>query len=141
MEAAMKPVPFIGVVLLVAVGFVGAPAGDGSYENIVKDMLGTLEQITKVLGTIDNQGSADAARPELKKAATKMLDLRKQADEAKQPNKEEKDRLAKEYGPKMAEAVKKLQMQSARVQGIAGGPAALEELAVLKEVKDKKDGK
>jgi hypothetical protein len=69
-----------------------------------------------------------------------MLDMRKQADELKQPTKEEKDRLAKEYAPKFEAAVKKLQMQSARVKGIPGGEAALEELAILKD-KAKKDAK
>jgi hypothetical protein len=69
-----------------------------------------------------------------------MLDLRKQADELKQPSKEEKDRLAKEYAPKFEAAVKKLQMQTARVMGIPGGETALDELAVLKD-KGKKDSK
>ena len=137
----MRPQACVGALLLAVAGLVvaAAPSGEG-YESVVKDMLSTLEQITKVLSTIDNQASADAARPELKKAAAKMLELRKQADEIKQPEKEEKDRLAKEYAPKFETAVKKLQMQSARVKDIPGGEAALEELAVLKD-KGKKDGK
>jgi hypothetical protein len=138
----MKPFQYAGVLLLAAGPLVAAaaPAGEGSYENVVKDMLGTLEQITKVLSTVQDQGSADAARPELKKAAEKMLDLRKQADELKQPSKEEKDRLAKEYAPKFEAAVKKLQQQSIRVEAIPGGEAAVGELAVLKD-KGKKDKK
>jgi hypothetical protein len=142
MEVAMKPHACLGALVLSLAGLVlaAAPSGEGSYETLVKDMLGTLEQITKVLSTIDNQASAEAARPELKKAAAKMLELRKQADELKQPDKEEKDRLAKEYAPKFETAVKKLQMQSARVKDIPGGEAALDELAVLKD-KGKKDAK
>ena len=138
----MRPQACLGTLLLATAGFVfaAAPSGESSYETLVKDMLGTLEQITKVLSTIDNQVSAEAARPELKKAATKMLELRKQSDELKQPDKEAKDRLAKEYAPKFETAVKKLQMQSARVKDIPGGEAALEELAVLKD-KGKKDAK
>jgi hypothetical protein len=139
MEVAMKPLLYAGALVMAAGSFVvaAAPAGEASQEALLKDMLGTLEKITKELSTIQNQGTADAARPELKKAATKMLDLRKQADEVKQPSKEEKDRLAKEYAPKFEAAVKKLQTESARVKGVPGGEAALEELAVLKDTKDK----
>src|SRR5206468_4191610 len=95
-----------------------------SYEDLVKDMLGTVEQITKVLIDIRDEGSANLQRPALKKAAEKMLQLRKQADEFKQPNKAEKDRLAKEYAPKFESAVKKMRDETIRVKGIPGGDEA-----------------
>jgi hypothetical protein len=141
----MKTTVGAGLLLLVLAAFVPAvaPAGEGSYEDLVKNMLGNVEQITKILSTIRDEGSATAAKPQLKETASKLLELRKQADERKQPNKEEKDRLAKEYAPKFEVAVKKLREQTIRVKGIPGGDAALEELAVLKDLKDKdkKDGK
>ena len=100
----MKPSVLFTVVVL---GLCGPrrgrsqPPRDGSYEGLVKDMLDTVDQITKVLVTIKDRECRRAARPELKKSAEKMLDLRKQAAEWKQPNKEEKDRLEKEYAPKL----------------------------------------
>jgi hypothetical protein len=144
MEVAMKLSRSLGAFVVAGSTLLAAAAvaGEGSYENLVKEMLNSVDQMTKVLSTITDQGSADAARPDLKKAAAKMLELRKQAEEWKQPNKEEKDHLAKEYAPKFETAFKKLKEQSNRVRGIPGGEAALEELAVLKDKdKDKKDGK
>jgi hypothetical protein len=134
----MKPAVYAGLVLLTLSTLV-ATAGQGSYEGVTKEMLATLEQINKVLATIKDQDSATAAKPDLKQAATKIVELRKQADEMKQPSKEEKDRLQKEYMPKFEAVFKKLKEESTRVNGIPGGDAALAELAVLKD--KKKDGK
>src|SRR5271154_5747146 len=99
----MKPALLFTAVLLTLGGYVALDpqTGDGSYEGLVKELLGTVESLTKTLQSIKDRDSAEAARPELKKAAAKMLDLRKKAEEWKQPNKEEKDRLAKEYAPKL----------------------------------------
>jgi hypothetical protein len=105
---------------------------DDSYEGIVKDMLVTVDQITKTLLTIKDRDTAEAVRPELKKTAQRMLELRKKADE-KQPNKEEKDRLQKEYAPKFEKAVKQLRDVTAKIKSIPGGEDALEELQILKD--------
>ena len=143
----MKRCWLLGAGILVLAGWLAleAPAGDGSHEGLVKDMLTTLEQITKTLGGVKDADGATAARPELKKAAEKMLALRKQADEAKQPSQAERDRLAKDYGPKFEEAVKLLHKETFRVKGIKNGAEAVAELDVLKDkenpVKEKKDGK
>src|SRR6516164_1352483 len=114
----MKPCLLLGAGLLVLAGWLGlgATAGDGSHEAILKEMLTTLEQITKTLSAVKDRDAAAAARPELKKSAEKMLALRKQADEARQPSKDERDRLVKEYGPKFEEEVKKMRTQSIRVK-------------------------
>ena len=99
-------------------------------------MLGTLEQITKIVMTISDRDSASAARPELKKAAEKMLVLRKKADQLKQPNQEEKNRLEKEYAPRFEGAVKNLRDATVHAKSIPGGEEALTELAILAESKE-----
>jgi len=139
----MKPTVLFGAGLLLLSGLlaVASPAGEQAHERIVKEMLETMEQITKVLTGITNQDSAAAAAPNLKKAAEKMLQLRMEAAELKQPDKAEKDRLAKEYAPKMELAVKEMRKQTIRVKGIPGGDEAVMELAVLNEKKDAKDKK
>src|SRR5262249_3569636 len=107
------------VVLLHAAGL-GGGGGDKPppYETVVKDMLETLGQINMVLTNIKDEPSADAARPELKKAAQRMQTLRKRAREMKQPNKQEKDDLERRYKDKFDEALKKLRSESLRVKGI-----------------------
>lgn len=112
-----------------------------AYEGLLKDMLGTVEEITTILVGITDENTAKDAAPMLKLKAEKMLDLRKKADELKQPDKATKDRLAKEYAPKFEAAVKKLRAESLRVEGIPGGDMAVRELAILKDKKDAKDKK
>ncbi len=113
------------------------------HEEVVKDMLGTFEGILKVLGTVQDEPSANAARPELKKAALRLQDLRKRAAELKQPTKEEKQRLEKAYQGKMDDALKKLRSETIRVRAIPGGAEAVQEIAVAvkKDAKEKQDTK
>jgi hypothetical protein len=141
----MKPSVLCGLGVLLASVCLGLDSRAGErppYETIVKDMLATVEDITDILAAItDKEGSAEAATPKLKTAADKLLQLRKQAAEVKQPDKTEKDRLAREYAPKFELAVKKMREQTIRVKGIPGGDAAVETLAVLNDKKDPKDKK
>jgi hypothetical protein len=145
----MKNTVAIGIGLLGLSGFVLAAQTGDSQEMLVKDMLGTVDQINKILATVKDRETAEMARPDLKKNAEKMLELRKQADKWTEPNKAEKDRLAKEYAPKFEAAIKKLRDESLRVKSIPGGDQAIAELEVLKEnqpdgkkdaAKDKKGG-
>ena len=127
---------------LISASFVGLAAverqaGKDSYESLVKDMLDTIDEITKTLQTIKDRDSAVTAQPQLKKSAEHVLVLRKKAELWKQPNKEEKERLEKEYAPKMEVAVKKLRDASAQVKSVPGGAEAVAELAILADKKDK----
>jgi hypothetical protein len=143
----MKPTLLCGLALLLPCGSLLLPssAGEPAYEDIVKGMLSTVEQITDILGTITalDKSSAEAATPQLKAAADKLLQLRDQANKVKQPSKTEKDRLAKVYAAKFEVAFKKLREQTLRVQSIEipGIDDALRELAKLKEKKEPKDKK
>jgi hypothetical protein len=140
----MKPTVLCGLaVLALSVWLlVETRAGEPMpYERIVKEMLGTLEHISEELSKITNQDTAEAATPKLKSAAEKLLQLRKQAAELKQPDKAEKDRLAREYAGKFELVVKELTKQESRVKGIPGGAEAVKELAILSEKKDAKDKK
>jgi hypothetical protein len=143
----MKPSLLFATVVLGLSGFVvvdqqtGQQAGDGSYEGLIKDMLGTVDHITKTLQTIKDRDSADAARPELKKAAQTMLELRKKAEDWNQPNKDEKERLAEKYAKKLEAAVKQLRDQTIIAKNIPGGEEAVAELGVLKDKSDKEKDK
>jgi hypothetical protein len=107
------------------------------HEEVVKEMLATLEGVVKVLGTILDEPSANAARPELKKAALKLQELRKRAADLKQPTREEKRRLEKAYQGKLDEVLRQLRSETVRVRGVPGGAEAVQEIAVAAS----KDGK
>ncbi|MCI0742344.1 MAG: hypothetical protein L0Y72_25210 [Gemmataceae bacterium] len=118
-----------------------ARAGDKKTEDIVKDMLKTMDSITSTLATIKDQESAKAAKTDLRKAADQWNVLKKKAGDIAPPDKGEKDRLAKQYRMKLEEAQKKLFAEVLRVQGVAGGRDALLEIKSVLAKKDKKDDK
>jgi hypothetical protein len=131
-----------GTVLLTLALLGAGGGGPLSHEAVLKDMLATLERANKALKGIVDEASAEAARPELKKAALRLRDLRKKAREMKQPDKAEKARLEKLYRDKMDDTLKQLRSESIRVKGIPGGAEAVKELAVEAEKKGKgKKGK
>jgi len=101
---------------------------ESSYEALVKDMLATVEEATKTLGTIKDQETADAAGPKLEEFGRKLLALRKQADSLPQPEKDEKDLLELKYRPRFDDALKKLRNESVRVKALPGGDEAVKRL-------------
>jgi hypothetical protein len=119
-------------------------AGEGttpSYESVVKDMLGALEQATKILAGVQDEPSAVAARPELRKVGQRLSALRKQARAMKQPDKKEKERLEQEYRDKFDDVLKRLRLETVRVKALPGGPEVLKEIAVEAEKKAADKGK
>jgi len=114
-----------GLVLFISI----APAGgEPSHEDVVKQMLAGLDKITMTLTTITNEESAEAAKPELRKAAKEWVELRAKVEKLPPPPREEKERLEKEYKEKLVTARKKLVAEQIRVQNIPGGPEALKEI-------------
>lgn len=115
------------VLFLAGVSFAGE--GSARLEDIVRAMLGAIERFTTTLGTIQDEDSAKAAQPILAKGAAEWLSLRKKAENVAPPTREEKEKLEKEFKGKLEEAQKKLFAEIARVQTVAGGNEALQELS------------
>ena len=107
------------------------------HEESVKQMIGQLDTIVGALLKIQDEESAKEATPALKKAAEAWIGARRKAETLPPPEREEKDRLAKLYQPKMEETLKKLYGQATRVQAIPGGREALVEIRAVFEKKDK----
>ena len=112
----------------------GAKAG---FEDIVKQMVQTMDTLTRTLGTIQDEETAKGARPELRKAAEKWHTIKKNAENLPPPSREERDRLAKEYKGKLEEAQKKLFVEVARVALVPGGKDALLEISGVLAKKSK----
>ena len=102
-----------------------------SYEAVVKDMIAATDRLTGVLAAIKDSASAEAARPELKKAAAEFVAVRKLAATLPQPDQKERDRIVKEYQKKLSQAVERFLEERARVGRVPGGRDALQELAAL----------
>ncbi len=117
-----------GLLILTVTGALAA-GGAASHEAVVKELLTTLDGLTTTLRGVKDADTAKAARPELKKAAAAWAAVRKKAEALPPPEPAIKDRLMKEYRPKLDAAVKGLFGQVRRVEDVPGGPAALREIA------------
>lgn len=113
-------------------------AGEGSpYAKTLEQMIGSLDTIGATLRTIEDEDTAMASKPSLKKANDSWVEARTRAAKLEPPDREEKTRLEKLYKPKLEAALKKMFTEIRRVENIPGGKEALKEIAgVLK-----KDGK
>jgi hypothetical protein len=101
---------------------------EGAYEEVVVQTLAALDLMTKILVTVKDAPSAEAARPDLKQAAVKFVEVRKKAEQLKQPDQTQKDLIAKKFEKNMAKAVQQLRAEIRRVQDVPGGLNLLKEL-------------
>jgi hypothetical protein len=125
----------LGVVLLSSAVLA---AQDPTHEEILGKMLGSLEQMGKTLGAINDETTATSARPELKKLADEFRETRKMSETVVPPNPEEREKIAKAWGPKFLQVRKVLEAELARVRRIPGGKETVEELRVVFETSGKK---
>jgi hypothetical protein len=126
----MRPAMTRGVALCLLSGAL-AVAGGPSFEEVLKDMLGTMDKLSSTLAAIKDEAGAKAAVPELRSSADLWVKLRDKAEAMKPPSPEEKERLEKEYKAKMIAAQKKLFGEIDRVKTVEGGKEALKEISTV----------
>ena len=119
----------IGIVLL-AIGFTRA-AQVSPYEQLLKQVLQSVDKVTATLETVKDEESAAAAKPDLRKSAALFIEAKAKGEKMQPPEKDEKVRLEKIYKPKLKESMEKMNTQVTRVQFIPGGKDALKEISVL----------
>src|SRR5437879_9732057 len=103
----MKRRLFGGMLLALACGTLQAGT-NARFEGVLKDLLGTLDKLSGTLTGIRDQETAKAAQPELRKLAGHWQALIRKAEDVAPPNREEKERLEKEYSRKLDDARNKL---------------------------------
>jgi septal ring factor EnvC (AmiA/AmiB activator) len=112
-------------------------SGKTAFDDVVKQMIETMDSLTTTLATIRDEETAKAAVPELRKSAEKWQLVKKKAADLQPPSREEKDRLAKDYKKKLEEAQKKLFAEVGRVSLVPGGRPALMEISSVLDKKKK----
>jgi hypothetical protein len=123
---------WMAVLVALGCGLLPLLAGEESpHESAVKEMLKSLDKLTITLASVKDAETAEAARPELKKAAENWVEVKTKAGKLAPPDKAEKDRLAKEYKGKMDEAIKKFFTEYGRVRGFPAGRAVLMEIKAV----------
>jgi hypothetical protein len=112
-------------------------AQDSAYEGALKEMLEGLDKITMTLSLINSGEAAKEVRDDLKKQVDAWVKLRKKSEESEPPPRPEKDRLAKEYRPKLEMATKKFLAEIERVRRVPGAKETLQELRPVLDYKPK----
>jgi hypothetical protein len=132
-----------GVWLICAFALAGAqpegpPVKELTYEEIVKQTLSSLNQLTKALEPVKDEASAKAALPDVKKAAEQFIAVRKKAEQLKQPDLAAKDELEKKYKKQLVKAVQEFRAKAREIQEVPGSQELLKVLEpVLKPGKKK----
>jgi VIT1/CCC1 family predicted Fe2+/Mn2+ transporter len=86
-----------------------------SYEAVVQEVLTATEQLAAALAKVQDEASAQAARPELQQAVERLLTARRWASKMPQPKEQERDRLIKQYASKLEDAVTRYYQERRRV--------------------------
>jgi len=127
--------PYLAAILVFASA--GLVLAQSAYEDLLKSMLDVLDRTTALLAKAQDTDSAKETTPELKKAAGEFLEVRTKAAKLEPPNREVKDRLAKEYRPKFEESKKKMAAEIARLKRMPGGKEVLSEIRSILEPEKK----
>ncbi len=91
-------------------------SGKDSYEQVVRDMLKSLQAVTKALSDATDAESAAKVKPELEKIMQAQRELAQRIDKLGPRTKEVEDELALKFKGQLEEAVKSLQVQVERLQ-------------------------
>ncbi len=103
-------------------------AGAGKHEAVLQQMVKAFDSMSETLKTVQDDETAKAARPLLKKEATGFVAAREQATKLDPPDKAEKERLAKTWQPKVDAAMKQFFTEVRRVERVPGGREVLLEI-------------
>lgn len=109
---------------------VPARAAD-THESLLEDSIKALTAFSDVLTSIKDKASSETAKPKLKEAAQKMLDLKDRSDKLGEPKGAAKDDLEKKYKGKMEEVVKKLTTEMIRISMLDGGMDIVKDLGEM----------
>ena len=86
-----------------------------THEAVLKNILSTVTKATEALSKVKDADSAKAAKPEVEKINTEMLDLQVRSQKLGKPTDEQTKALEKNYGDKLRSAVKDLTEQADRL--------------------------
>ncbi len=101
---------------------------------MIEQSLELLRGINKTLAAVENRETADAAVPELRKAAKKWHELRKKAEDIPPPDRAEKNRLAEKYKESLVKEERTLRGHIIRLESVTGSQPVLQEITgILKK--------
>jgi hypothetical protein len=112
----------VSLALVLAAGLSGC--GDSSAESAMKDMIAALNGLAESLESVKDDASADAALPQIRKAAQRVAAAAEKLQNQKVTQDEEK-RLGEKYKKELAKAQERL-MRASMSAGMKAPKRALE---------------
>jgi len=110
-------------ILSIIIGCKSEPTRD----SVAAESVDTIEQLVVVLKSIQDEASAQAARPKLKELSDKFRQLQAQEKQLGEATKEQRDEL-KKYDTRNEKALKEMIDQNARIRSDPKLSGALDEL-------------
>src|SRR6266446_4925348 len=121
-----------GALPAIALIFLGGCSKASSYATVYKEQIQAIEELTKVLSTVQDESTMAAARAELKERFQRFEQVSKKAKALPKPSAEIKRQIEEELGPQIIRAFDKYRQEGLRIQGLPGGPEFLDEMKKLK---------
>src|SRR5258708_1712557 len=121
----MKRIVGMGVALLL---FCATQARAETFEDVVKDQIKVMKQVTEALVPIKDEATAKDAKPKLEKLTTERRDVERRGRALGKPSKEDLEVIKKKYGEEIKGVSVKL---GGELMRIAKNPDALK---VLKDL-------
>jgi hypothetical protein len=125
MPGRLGPLPLLALALA---GVAGCGPGAAAYADAIKEKLALQEEETGVLRTVKDEASMAKARERLKELAREEARLEGRLKDLPPPTGATRERLEREFGPRLLEAQQDRQAEIARILGLPGGPQFFEGL-------------
>jgi len=127
----MKKAMLLGSLCVLFWAADGRAADTKEYDAIFKEVVGSMSQLADVLASIKDKDSADKAKPEIKKIAVKMKELKAKGDKLGKPSKDQEKELMEKYRKDLEAATKKMTTEAFRLASTDYGKDALKDLQEL----------
>ena len=88
-----------------------------THDSVMEDSVTAMEDVGKILATVKDEASANAAKPKLKELGEKMKTLKAEADKMAKPTTEQEAELKKKYEDRMTKAMGTLMTEGFRIAG------------------------
>ena len=96
-----------------------------TQDSLLKGLIGSLKNGVAILKTVQNEDTAKAALPKVKKISDELADLKKRMDKLGKPTEEQEKELVKKYGAEMTETFKGFADEMERLSKVAGAEEIL----------------
>ena len=115
----MKKYIGLGVLAIIVAGAALSGALSGNADDVMEEMVKAMREIGDTLDTIQDEASAQAAKPRLEQGVGKLQEINERAAKVR-VTKSEDERITQKYQPKLNELQQRFLNAGLRLRGVPG---------------------